>query len=498
MANVAESTGYPLRAGVGKRDITTERTNVRHNDPLYAKALVLDDGETRVVIVTMDVTSIAGRTVSRMILNDVADDFMSRLRGRVQNELNIPGCHVMVNASHTHPLHGQLLCDDDEQIERTFDAIKQAVANLEPVTIGTGVGYEERLTINRTLRLKNGKDWSIRMGNPCPPDDEVAEVGPIDPEIGIIRIDRLDGRPLAVVYNFACHLLMVVPQGGITADFPGFASKVIEENLGHGAMALFIQGAGGDVIEIFNKDINRPKNSEENGTVLGLSVLNAWREIQTKDVKLKVITETIQLPRRTDIPEVIAALLKEQEELISSMYGASLNFKSFLPLYLKHMMSPEYPSDYSYRYLQAAKIGNTDLSVMDAHNQKEIDRYLANIKAMEKITRIQNNLRTLKKHQQINEEAGEPTIAAEVQGIRIGECVLITSPAEVLVEIGLNVKKASPYQQTFIASISNGYMHYSPPAADYRRGGYEVTECLLAPQWQPIYEQKAQEIIRKL
>ena len=49
-----------------------------------------------------------------------------------------------------------------------------------------------------------------------------------------------------------------------------------------------------------------------------------------------------------------------------------------------------------------------------------------------------------------------------------------------------------------MAAYSNGYIHYGPPAADYDRGGYEVTECLLAPEWQAIYERKANEIIRRL
>jgi hypothetical protein len=83
-------------------------------------------------------------------------------------------------------------------------------------------------------------------------------------------------------------------------------------------------------------------------------------------------------------------------------------------------------------------------------------------------------------------------------GIKIGQFVLITSPAEVLVEIGLNIKENSPHKYTFITSDSNGYLHYSPPASYYDKGGYEVTECLLSPQWQEIYEKKAKEIINKL
>ena len=135
---------------------------------------------------------------------------------------------------------------------------------------------------------------------------------------------------------------------------------------------------------------------------------------------------------------------------------------------------------------------------MDAQNSENIRKYLGNIHAMEKLARIQDKIATLRFHQALNDEAGEPTIPAEVQGMKIGDCVLITSPAEVLVEVGLNVKRASPYEHTFIAAFSNGYMHYGPPASDYDKGGYEVTECLLAPEWQQIYEQKANEIIRRL
>ncbi len=137
-----------LLAGIAKSDITVEFSQVRVNDPLYAKALVLDDGETKLAIVSMDITAIGGRTVSDRILNDVADDFMQRLRSRAQKELNIPGNNLLVGASHTHPFHGKLLCDDDQQIERTVDALSRALQNMTPVKIGTGLGYEDRLTIN--------------------------------------------------------------------------------------------------------------------------------------------------------------------------------------------------------------------------------------------------------------------------------------------------------------------------------------------------------------
>ncbi|MBU4286512.1 MAG: hypothetical protein KKD76_06345, partial [Verrucomicrobia bacterium] len=170
----------------------------------------------------------------------------------------------------------------------------------------------------------------------------------------------------------------------------------------------------------------------------------------------------------------------------------------FLPLYLQHVLSPDCPSDYSYRYLQAEKIGSDERTAMDAWNRRRVDKYLKNIHAMERLVVIQEDIATLQKHQAINDESGAATISAEVQGIRIGDGVMITSPAELLVEIGLNLKKASPHKHTLVVPFSNGYMHYGAPADAYSRGGYEVAECLLAPEWQRMFEKKAGEIIRRL
>jgi len=395
-----------LRAGVAKSDITTSAEGAVINDPLYAKALVLDDGSTQVIIIAIDAVAIGN-------IFDIKDEFLPELRGRIQKELSIPGRNVLVNASHTHPPCG-LLCEDAEQVDRTFDAVSRALQNMVPVKVGAGVGHEDRFIINRTLRLKNGQGWTIRHANPCPPDEEVEGLGPIDPEIGILRIDRTDGRPLAVVYNYACHPLLGVPGGAITANFPGFASKVIEENLGNDAMALFLQGAGGDITEVLYKDVNRPRDAKPPGTMLGLSTLAALRDIQTKDARLSVASETVAFPRRTDAPERIEALQREQTELLESLRSTSLNIKTFLPLYIKYALSPDFPSDYSYRYMQAEKTGTDELVAMDSQNRANIEKYLSNIHAMEKLARIQDNIATLRRHKATNDESGEATILAEV------------------------------------------------------------------------------------
>ena len=135
---------------------------------------------------------------------------------------------------------------------------------------------------------------------------------------------------------------------------------------------------------------------------------------------------------------------------------------------------------------------------MDLFRRRQIDKYLQNLRAMEELSKIEDDIATLQKHQAINRDSGSKTVPAEILGIQIGHCALIAAPIELLVEVGLNIKKASPFKPTLVAAFSNGYLHYGPPAVDYDKGGYEATECLLGPRWQQIYERKADEVIRRL
>ena len=486
-----------MKAGVAKRDITNPNPELPPMDNLFAKALVLDDGCKKLVFVTMDTTGIGARKVSDYMLNDVGEDFLPELRKLVEEELGIPECNVAVNASHTHPV-GKLLCDDEEQVKLVFQAVKEAAENLEEVKIGAGTGEEKRISINRTLRMKDGRQWTIRHSNPCPPDDEVKELGPLDSSIGILRVDRLDGTPLAIVYNFACHLLWGDARNRITANIPGIASRALEQSLGNGCMAFFLQGCAGDVMDLNYKDFHVPRDIEKLGLMLADSTLKAYYGIDTDEAEVEVFSEKIRVPRRSDIPEKVERLKEEQAELLKSLHGMPLNFRSFLPLYIQYMMNPKFSLDYSYKYLHAEDIGSVELREQDKVNQANLDRYLQNIKAMEKLARIQDQIATLEKHQKINDASGESDIEMEVQVIKIGDCVLITSPAELLTEIGLRLKKASKFEHTFIAGYTNGYVHYGTPAEDYALRGYEVTECLLAPEWQKLFEETVVKLLGNL
>jgi hypothetical protein len=78
--------------------------------------------------------------------------------------------------------------------------------------------------------------------------------------------------------------------------------------------------------------------------------------------------------------------------------------------------------------------------------------------------------------------------------------VLVTFPGELSVQIGLNIKQASPHERTVVAGYTNGYLYYAPTAEQLGNPGaaQEDCDCLLAPAWQKIFEDKAAEILGRL
>lgn len=478
-------TAEQLWAGAAKVDITN-RNGLVH-DPLHARALVIRNDATTFVIVSLDVVSIGE-------IGHISDEYLGIVRSRLEKELGIQPTNVMVNASHCHGTP----CDDVE--ERTFAAIKQAVDNLVPVRIGYGRGHEDRIMENRRLKLKSGREADVRHAYSLPPDEEVAEVGPIDPEIGVLRFDAEDGRTVAVVYNFAMHPIQGAPNGGNTADVTGFSSQVIEDNLSEGTVALFVQGCGGDINPISYKAVDHPRPAEPLGNMLGLSTLKAVRKVKLEEPKtFKVSNEVIELPR-ADVAQRIIEVEAERDRLVDSIRGTSLNLKTFIPLAVKYSVNGEFPSYYSHRYMHDKALGREHLGHLDAENRRNMDAYIRNIHTMEKVSIIQTNLRLLRMHQKDLVDSGKRTIDVELVGLRLNNFYLTTFPGELTVRIGLNIKKKSPYDMTFVAGYTNGYIYYAPTADQLKNvgGAQEDSDCILAPQWQAIYEKKAAEIITSL
>lgn len=476
------ANAVPLRAGAAKVDITSRDVPL-NNDPLYVRALIVQSGAETLTIITLDAVAIGE-------IGYIKNDYLATVRSRLEKELHLLPARVLVNASHCH---GVVRAD---VADLTVQAVKQAWANLVPVKAGAGVGREDRIMENRRLKLKSGREADVRHAYALPPDEEVVGVGPVDPEIGVLRLDREDGRTVAVVYNFAVHPIQGVPNGGNTADITGFSSKVIEENLGGGAIALFVQGCAGDVNPRFYKDVAHPRDAEPLGNLLGLSVLRAARPLPlSADSEFRVLNETLALPR-ANLAETIRQLEAEQEKLVQSLAGTSLNLKTFLSLTVTHGLSADYPTYYAHSYRQDEVLGRDDLKRLDAENRKNMAAYAQNIHIMEQLTRNRINLDLLKKHH----AASNRPLDAEVMGVRIGKFVLVTFPGELTVRIGLNLKSASPHELTFIAGYTNGYLYYTPTAEQLKNvgGAQEDSDCQVAPEWQALFEAKALGILKRL
>ncbi|MDF1753179.1 MAG: hypothetical protein P1U89_10425 [Verrucomicrobiales bacterium] len=485
-ANFSQATD--LLAGVGKVEITRKGAPAEGSNRLWAKALVLSRGETNIVIVTLDVVAIDE-------ISSVRAPFLENVRATVRESLGIDPKSIVVNASHCHGVV-------EPNIEKqTVDTITAAWNNRVPVKAGTGVGFENRIQENRRLKLKNGTGADVRHAYSLPPNDAIAAVGPIDPEIGTVKLDRADtGKPHALLYQFAVHPIRGIPDGGNTADLVGFASRVIESNLGDGtAMAFFLQGCGGDINPTDYKNVNRPRDAERLGNLLGLSVLEATRKIKTAEIsELKLRNETLALPR-ADLKPRILEMENEIDILRKSLRGTTLDFDTFIPLYLKYHVNSGFPSEKAQRYLQDDLIIRNDWQTLDQDNRKAIDAYVQNIRTMEELTRKQINLALLKKHQSVTDQTGK-TVAAEVVALRIGDFRLVTFPAELTVQIGLKIKAAQQNRSTFVSGYTNGYLYYAPTAEQLtnRGGAQEDSDCVFAKEWESLFLQKAGELLDQI
>ncbi len=477
----------PLQAGVSRVEIT-DRAAGPVNDPCFAKALVLKKDGAVAVLITVDAVAIGE-------IGRIGKDFLPTVRGALEKELEVPPSSVLVNASHCHGI----VRTDTAQL--VILAVKEAMQNLSPVRVGAGVGREDRISENRRIKMKDGSEVDMRRAYSMPRDEDIAGIGPIDPEIGLLRLDREDGTPLAILYHFACHPIMNPPSKGNSADYPGFASKVIEESLGGGVTAFFVQGCGGDINPLRYKEVTRPPDAEPLGNMLGLSVLRAAKKIETKpNAPLKVCNEVIALPLGTDLEKRIAKIGAEQTKLLAALKPTNINFKSFLPLYVQQKLSADFPSHHAQSYLHDQARGRKALQQFDADNSASVEAYLQNIQIMEQLTRLSTNLALLKMHLAQNQAAGTPTIDAEIVGLRVGEFKLVTFPGELTVQVGLNITKAVNDPHAFVSGYTNGYIYYAPTAEQRGNTGLaqEDCDCIVAPEWQGRFETKALEILRKL
>lgn len=374
---------------------------VRHHDPLFATALVLSDDDRRGVWVSCDVLDLDASTVA-----DV--------RARVRDKTGIPETAVTLACTHTH--YGPSTHPDgtdamvqayhDNLVHTLAGVIEAAASALQPAKVGAGWG-ESHIGINRREKLADG---SIILGqNPN---------GPIDRAVGVLRIDALDGTPLACVVNFQTHPVSQTWQvDHISADYPGSMREVVESLTG--ATCLFLQGASGNINAVRMEPGYEPARSL--GVRLGCEVVRVWETVQPRPVTgLATTTRVADLPRtrygsREGAAARVAAVEKEIEELEAD--GA---FEGRIA--------------WARRRLQEAR---------------------AALQSWET-------------------GASRDPVPAEIQAWRVGDLGIVTTPAEVFNQIGIAIKARSPFADTFFVGYANDSIGYVPVPEAYAEGGYEV------------------------
>ena len=253
-------SAVPLRAGVGRTDITPPpdcflegfagRDHLAEgiHDRLKATALSLSAHNRQTVIVSLDII-------------DLPDNLVDVIWKKVKTHYHLEPCQILLNCSHTHAgpmtwprIHTEETPDrkkvyPDEKyiqhlVENIVTAIGKALGDLRPARASWGMG-ETRIGICRRAR-----DVSVYRRRPSGrhgiyanypnPDREVDRACPV-----ISLADEQD-RPIALVFGASCHpTTMSHDNYLVSAEYPGVARRILEEQ--YGVPALFLQGIGGDV-----------------------------------------------------------------------------------------------------------------------------------------------------------------------------------------------------------------------------------------------------------
>ncbi|HNX34472.1 MAG TPA: hypothetical protein PKM57_07585 [Kiritimatiellia bacterium] len=392
------------------------------HDDLFAKCLVLDNGKTRAAFVVCDLLGLS---------RGVSDE----ARRLVQEETGLSAGNVLVSATHTHSAISALggrynltpELDDYQKFvaRRIADTVRCAINNLEPARIGWTTASVPQHVFCRRWFLKPGTmpvnpfgstNDLVKM-NPARASANLDRpAGPTDPQICLVAVKALDGRPLALLSNYSLHYVGGVRGADISADYYGMYSDRIQQLLGADRqdppfVALMSNGTSGNINNIdFTKPGEKLPPYARMRTVaddVAQAVHAAYQRILWRDtVPLAVAFEEIDLAFRHPTPEQC-----ERAKGVLAKLAPGVKPNTLEEIYAA---------------------------------------------------------RTL-----------EVTTAPErwhfaLQAFRVGEVGIATLPNEVFSEIGLEIKARSPFKPTFVVSLAHGYFGYLPTPEQHKLGGYET------------------------
>ncbi len=421
--NITPYIGCPLGGFASRKDVSQGI-----HDELYAKVVVIE-GQEFIALVSVDLLCLPAGIVNA-------------IRIQAAEKTGIREECIAITATHTHS--GPELREEIQEqpnpsyVQNLIDVITGGIYAAwrvrEPARVGIGSGAIHGIGVNR--RHPDGL--------------------PVDPAVGVLCFDFESGKPGGILINYTCHPVVLGPDNLlISADYPGYTTRIIEHIKGEGTIAIFTNGASGDINTGHSADLSAlgypiPGRTFERAGQLGTML--AGEGLKTLG-RVEVKSEAIVTAKR-----------------------------KILSLKLKALPTLE-------------EVQN-DLK----KKQAVLDRVLAEKAAEETIIKAKVNklyaelLRETVAHQAKAPEAN--SIKIELQALRIGDCALLTFPGELFVEIGLHIKKESPFEQTYILGYTNGYIGYLPTVEAFQEGGYEAAASRFTPESVKIIENESIELLR--
>jgi hypothetical protein len=225
-----------LRAGAARVDITPPvdpqypPSGKYAHEKLYVRAIALDNGVTRAALIGAD-------------QGNLPEDVWNMASKQIAQELNCPVENILMSATHTHsgvaagpPPAGPPPPQPTAPLANAMvEAVRQAKAKLQPARVGFGTGFSY-LNVNRDNLTDDTRTWTQATNLE----------GPSDKTVAVITFTAATGEPIAAYANYAMHPVNGYLVGITSADFPGAASRYVEQQFDDKMVLVWTQGASGD------------------------------------------------------------------------------------------------------------------------------------------------------------------------------------------------------------------------------------------------------------
>ena len=405
--DITPPVGTPLDGYGGRTDVS-----LGVHDPLYARALYLDDGATRLAIVVCDLIGIG------TFLADRAKELIAERPG-------IPPSHVMITATHTHAGPAGVRGRGDpplvEEIARKIaGAVRVAERNATEGILKYGT-----TTLTSISQNRREPSW------------------PIDPRLDVLAADTPEGRNIATLARYSCHATTLERDNlDITADYPGEACRVIEGVIGEGSTALFLNGCCGNInpawIRQDYRDVHRV------ASVVGAKAAALSQELRPLGINHQA--HNIRWEELTTKPVEAGRLVT------GSLAAAVLTFEA------PYRTGPDAET-------LARNLQELEAEYAEARSGPETQRR----ELAARVTAARGEQLALARTRGKGPARTEP-----VQAFRLGdELTLVGLPGEVFYETQEDIRKQLQ-GDVIVAAYANDYPGYFCRAEAFEQGGYEA------------------------